>query len=73
MESTDLQAQVEAQKDEMFDLIQKALKAVGLDDLELSAIRLNIKRGPICPPGTTAVYEAVQHPDGSVSYQLVCR
>lgn len=73
MEGTDLQTQFEAQKDEVFDLIQKALKAVGLDNFELSAIRVNVKRGPICPPGTTAVYEAVQHPDGSVTYQLVCR
>jgi hypothetical protein len=73
MASNDLQEQFEARKDDMIDLIKEALKTVGLDDLHLSSIHLNVKRAPVCPPGTTAVFEAVHHPDGSVSYQLVCR
>jgi hypothetical protein len=73
MPTSDLQTVFEAKKDDMLELIKQALKTVGLDELHLKSIHLNVKKAPVCPPGTTAVYEAVQHPNGSVSYQLVCK
>ena len=73
MPTSDLQTVFEAKKDDMLELIKQALKTVGLDELQLRSIHLNVKSGPVCPPGTTAVYEAVQHPNRSVSYQLICK
>ena len=71
--STELPTQFDPKKDEMLDLIKKALKTLGLDDFHLGSIHLNARRGRVCPPGTTEVFEVVHHPDGSVSYQSVCK
>ena len=61
-------------KDELLELITEAFKTVGLDNFDISSIRLRISnRGRICPPGQTAVWEPVEHPNGSVTYQWVCR
>lgn len=73
MADNDLQ-QLQTQKDDLLNLVTEALRSVGLHDLDIGSIRLNVKKeGPLCPPGKTAVWEQIEHPDRSVSYQWVCK
>lgn len=61
-------------KDDLLNLVTAALRSVGLHDLDVGSIRLYAKKqGPVCPPGKTAVWERIEHPDHSVSYQWVCK
>jgi diketogulonate reductase-like aldo/keto reductase len=72
MADTKLQKQFQA--DEVLKQLNETLRQVGLDlDLDISSIHLRAKQPLVCPPGQSAVWEAVEHPDGSVSYQWVCR
>jgi hypothetical protein len=72
--ATNLQSPLHDKKDELLELITQAFHTVGLDDFDISSIRLRVSnRGRICPPGQTAVWEPIEHPNGSVTYQWVCR
>lgn len=57
------------------DLLQSIRNAVDSLDLNLDVelIHLRIKRAHKCPPGYEAVFEPVENPDGSVTYQWVCK
>lgn len=72
--ATSFKSPLHDKKDELLDLIKEAFKTVGLEDFDVSSISLRASnRGRICPPGETAVWEPVEHPNGSVTYQWVCR
>jgi len=73
MANSNLQ-QLQTEEDALLNLITGALQSLGQDDLEIGSIRLNVKKqSPICPPGKSRVWERIEHPDGSVSYQWVCK
>lgn len=74
MASGNLQSPLHEKKDELLELVNEAFRTIGLIDFDLASIHLRAtKRGLSCPPGQTAVWEAVEHPDGSVTYEWVCR
>ena len=67
---------VEERKAEILDQVRQALDTLEpfqFDELHVGLIYLNLRRAPVCPPGTSPSFEAVQHPDGSVSFQWVCK
>jgi len=73
MATSNLQ-ELQTEKDDLLNLMTEALQSLGLHDLEIGSVRLNVKKqSPICPPGKTAVWERIEHPDRSVSYQWVCK
>jgi hypothetical protein len=72
MADNDLQ-QPQTKKDDLLNLVTEALHSVGLHDLDIGSIRLNVKKQGPPPPGKTAVWDLIEHPDGSVSYQWVCK
>lgn len=74
MASSELESLFLTKKDELLDLVTEAFRTVGLHDIDISSIQLRAtRRGRTCPPGQTAVWEAVEHSDGSVTYEFVCR
>lgn len=64
--------QLKDKKDDILEFINQALEAAGLS-VDVKSLSLRIKRAPVCPPGHSPVWEAVQDPDGTVTYQWVCR
>ncbi len=74
METSELQSTLQDNKDKLLNLINSALLSIGLAGVDISSIRLRAaRRGLICPAGETAVFEAVEHPDGTVTMEWVCR
>ena len=68
------EAELEPDSQDILTRVREALRGAGLHDFDVNSIRLFVrKRGPKCPPGTTASWERIDHPDGSVSYQWVCK
>ena len=59
-------------KQELLDSIQDTLETLGIK-LDLDSVRLQVKRARSCPPGYTLVFEPIEHPDGSVTYQWICK
>jgi hypothetical protein len=59
-------------KDELLELIRNAVDSLGID-LDVNAIDLRIRHVHQCPPGYTPAFEPVEHPDGSVTYEWVCK
>ena len=74
MSSSAFQSPLHEKKDELLELVNEAFRTIGLTGFDLASIHLRAtKRGHACPPGQTAVWEAIEHPDGSVTYEFVCR
>ena len=70
----DLQKQLDVRKDDLLDLVSKALKDAGLHGISIKSIHVDTTmRTPKCPPGTQAVWEAVRLPDGTVIFRFVCK
>ena len=76
MPTNDLQALVDERKNEILNQVKQALdtlETVQFEELQVGLIHLNLRHAPVCPPGTSPSFEAVQHPDGTVSFQWVCK
>jgi hypothetical protein len=76
MSISDPQLPLEERKAEILNQVKEALDTLEpfqFEELHVSLIHLNLKRAPVCPPGTSPSFEAVQHPDGSVSFHWVCK
>jgi hypothetical protein len=68
----DSREQLFIKKDQLRDSINDLLDEWGVD-MELESFHIQAKRARSCPPGYELVFEAVEHPDGSVTYQWVCK
>ena len=75
MASSELESLFLTKKDELLDLVTEAFfRTVGLHDIDISSIQLRAtRRGERAHPGRLLSGEAVEHSDGSVTYEFVCR
>jgi len=74
MASEELQQQLDERKDDLLRLVSDALRVAGLPHIDVKAIQFDLAtRLPLCPDGTSPVWEPRTLPDGSVVYELVCK
>ena len=76
MSISDQELPLEERKAEILNQVKEALdtlEPVQFEELHVTSIHLNLKQAPVCPPGTYPSFEAVQHPDGSVSFHWICK
>lgn len=59
-------------KQELQKSINDTLETLGIE-MELESVHLQVKHVRSCPPGYELVFEPVEHPDGSVTYQWICK
>lgn len=69
---TDTRQQLTTKQNELRDKINELLDTWGVN-MELESVRIQAKRARTCPPGYVPVFEAVEHPDGLVTYEWVCK
>ena len=58
--------------DELRKLVNDALEDWEID-MDVELINLRAKRVRQCPPGYKLVWGPVEHPDGSVTYEWLCK
>lgn len=68
----DNRQQLFTRKTELLDTINELLETWGFD-MELESVHIQVKHVRSCPPGYDLVFEPVEHPDGSVTYQWICK
>ena len=74
MAAHDLHQRLLLQKQQVLQLFREALDSAGLADVNVDSVNVLVReRTRECPDGKTAVFEPTVQPDGSVTYEWVCR
>jgi hypothetical protein len=74
MADDDPHARLTSQKDDVLKLFRKALDDGGFSDVDISSVELFVReRTHTCPDGTPAEWKPVRRPNGTVTFQWVCK